>query len=67
MEIEHTCITYILELIVLCDVFEGSKAVPHSHSRHASMDGNGDDVAPHMGQPLKTSVHVLSKEASHRL
>jgi hypothetical protein len=31
------------------------------------VDGYGDDVAPHVGQPLQTRVHVLSKEASHRL
>ena len=67
MAVEHVTCTYILELVVLCDVFECSKAVSHGHRRHASMDGYGDNVASHVREPLQTSVHVLPKEASHRL
>ena len=48
-------------------VFESCKAMSDCYCRHSCMDGYGDNVAPHMRQPLQTRVHVLSKEASHRL
>ena len=49
------------------EVFESSKAMSDSHSRHASMDGNGDNVGPHMRKPLQTGLHVLTKEGSDTL
>ena len=58
---------YVFELSLLGVILECSKAVSHSNSGHSSVDGDGDNVAPNVRQPIKTGVNVLTEETSHRL
>lgn len=61
-------LTHSLVLVAMFgEVLESCKAMSDCHCGHSCMDGYRDNVAPHVGQPLQTSVHVFSKEASHRL
>ena len=55
------------DLLVFGVGHQSSETVSHCHSRHPSVEGNGDDEISHHCQPVDARLHVLPEETAHSL